>query len=56
MTTSPNHQQAVILHHLQSLTAAEIAVQMGKTEIAVAGLLRRGLKRLRQLMQAAEKE
>ncbi len=42
---------AVMLHHIQGRTAAEIAVQMEKTDVAVAGLLRRGLKRLRELMQ-----
>jgi len=46
-----DQRQAVTLHHLQRKSAAEIAEQMGKTEIAVAGLLRRGLQRLRQLLQ-----
>jgi RNA polymerase sigma-70 factor (ECF subfamily) len=41
---------AVELHHLQSCSVAEIAEQMGKTEPAVAGLLRRGLKKLRDLL------
>ena len=31
-------------------SVAEIAEQVGKTEAAVAGLLRRGLQKLRQLM------
>jgi len=46
-----DQRRAVELHHLQSHTAAAIAAKLGKTEIAVAGLLRRGLKRLRELMR-----
>jgi RNA polymerase sigma-70 factor, ECF subfamily len=47
----PDDQRlAVTLHHLQAMPSAEIAVQMGKTEVAVAGLLRRGLKRLREVL------
>jgi len=48
----PNDQRRVVeLHHLQGNTAAAIAAKLGKTEVAVAGLLRRGLKRLRELMR-----
>jgi RNA polymerase sigma-70 factor (ECF subfamily) len=51
----PEDQQlAVMLHHLQGQTSAEIAAKMRRTEVAVAGLLRRGLKRLRELMQESE--
>lgn len=51
----PDDQRtAVSLHHLQGQTAAEIGRAMNKTEIAVAGLLRRGLKRLRELLKATE--
>jgi RNA polymerase sigma-70 factor (ECF subfamily) len=41
---------AVELKHLQGLRVAEIAAHLGRTEVAVAGLLRRGLQRLRELM------
>lgn len=47
---------AVTLHHLQGKSAAEIAPEMARTEVAVAGLLRRGLKRLRKLLQALNKD
>ena len=47
----PDDQRtAVELHHLRDGPVAEIARQMGRTEAAVAGLLRRGLKRLRELL------
>jgi RNA polymerase sigma-70 factor (ECF subfamily) len=45
-----DQKQAVELRHLHGLAVAEIAAQMGRTEPAVAGLLRRGLKRLRELL------
>jgi RNA polymerase sigma-70 factor (ECF subfamily) len=48
----PDDQRtAVEMHHLRDGSVAEIAALMGRTEAAVAGLLRRGLKRLRELMQ-----
>jgi RNA polymerase sigma-70 factor (ECF subfamily) len=51
LTGLPEDQrQAVELRHLHGLTVTEIAAQMGRTEPAVAGLLRRGLKRLRELL------
>lgn len=49
-----DQQTAVTLHHLQGRSSSEIAAQMGKTEVAVAGLLRRGLKRLRELLVPKE--
>jgi len=48
----PEEQRtAVELHHLQEASVAEVAEVLGKTEASVAGLLRRGLKRLRELLQ-----
>ena len=41
---------AVDLKHLQGWTVEAIGRHMGRSEAAVAGLLRRGLKRLRQLL------
>lgn len=51
-----DQRMTVTLHHLQGMSAAEIARQMGKTEVSVAGLLRRGLKRLRELMSESAEE
>lgn len=45
---------AVELHHLRGYSSAAIGQCMGRTEIAVAGLLRRGLKRLRELLGECE--
>ena len=45
-----DQRKAVELRHLFGLPVAEIAAQMGRTEVAVAGLIRRGLKRLRELL------
>lgn len=42
--------EAVTLHHLQGLTLPEIATRMGRSHASVAGLLRRGLDRLSELM------
>jgi RNA polymerase sigma-70 factor (ECF subfamily) len=44
-------RDAVTLHHLEGWPLARIARRLGRTEPAVAGLLHRGLKRLRELMQ-----
>ncbi len=47
----PDEQrQAVDLKHLQGRSVADVCRVMGRSEAAVAGLLRRGLKRLRELM------
>jgi RNA polymerase sigma-70 factor (ECF subfamily) len=45
-----DQRRAVQWHHLHGLPSAEVAKRMERTEVAVAGLLRRGLARLRQLM------
>jgi RNA polymerase sigma-70 factor (ECF subfamily) len=48
----PDDQRRVVeLHHLQCLPVAEVATQIGRSRPAVVGLLFRGLKRLRQLLQ-----
>jgi RNA polymerase sigma-70 factor (ECF subfamily) len=47
----PEEQRQVVeLKHLQGWSVAELCRQTGRSEAAVAGLLRRGLKRLRELM------
>ncbi|WP_425613457.1 sigma-70 family RNA polymerase sigma factor [Anatilimnocola sp. NA78] len=53
MSLIPDDQREVIeLHHLKGMPLAEVATCVGKTRPAVAGLLFRGLKRLRALMGA----
>ena len=45
----PEDQKAAVkFHHLQGLSVAEIAEQMNCSKASVAGLLRRGLKGLRE--------
>jgi RNA polymerase sigma-70 factor (ECF subfamily) len=46
--------EAIVLHHLQSLPLAEVGQQLDKTPAAVAGLLHRGLKRLREVMSGSD--
>ncbi len=51
----PADQQRVVeLHHLKSLPIAEVANLMDRTRPAVVGLLYRGVKRLRELLQDSE--
>ncbi len=48
----PEAQRQVIeLHHLQGHTLVQVAETLGTTKPAVAGLLHRGLKTLRQLLK-----
>lgn len=44
-------QEALVLQHWQGWSLVEIADHMGRTRAAVAGLLKRGLKQLREEMQ-----
>ncbi len=46
-----DQREAVTLHYLRGQSLAELAAQLGRSESAVAGLLHRGLKKLRELMQ-----
>jgi RNA polymerase sigma-70 factor (ECF subfamily) len=46
-----DQRQAIELHHLKGCSVAEAAEQMGRTKNAVVGLLFRGLKKLRELLQ-----
>ncbi len=43
-------REALVLHHLQGCSLSETARRLGRTDAAVAGLLHRGLKKLRELM------
>lgn len=47
-----NQGRAVEMKHLQGLAVRDIAQQMGCTESAVGGLLRRGVRQLRQHLGA----
>jgi RNA polymerase sigma-70 factor (ECF subfamily) len=52
MAALPEMQRrAIELHHLQGRPLAEIAVELGSTRAAVAGLLHRGLKSLRSRLE-----
>jgi RNA polymerase sigma-70 factor (ECF subfamily) len=46
-----DQRQAVELHHLHGLPIEALAAAMARSESAVGGLLRRGVKRLRELMR-----
>jgi RNA polymerase sigma-70 factor (ECF subfamily) len=46
-----DQRQAIEKHHLQGSLLTDIARAMGRTEPAVAGLLRRGRKKLRELLE-----
>jgi RNA polymerase sigma-70 factor (ECF subfamily) len=55
LATLPEAQrEAVVLHYWQEWPVGEIAAHLGRTPAAVAGLLKRGLKQLRQQLQAGE--
>jgi RNA polymerase sigma-70 factor (ECF subfamily) len=45
-----DQRRAVELHHLRGCTVAKVAEEMGRSKMAVVGLLFRGLKKLRELL------
>ena len=51
-----DQRQAVILKHFHDWSLADIAIEMDRTTMAVAGLLKRGLKKLRSLLDAEQEE
>ena len=44
-------REAVELHHLKGYSVTAVAEQTGRSRASVAGLIRRGLQRLRELLQ-----
>jgi len=46
-------RQAITLHHVEGLTVAVVAERMGRTRLAIVGLLHRGLSQLRLLLEAS---
>jgi RNA polymerase sigma-70 factor (ECF subfamily) len=46
-----SQRDSIVKHHLQGLSLAETAERLGRTESSVAGLLHRGLKKLRKLLE-----
>ena len=47
-------RQAIVLHHWQGLPVSGVAKKMDRTTTAVAGLLKRGLKNVRNVLRAAD--
>ena len=47
-------REAVELHYWQGWSLAEIAAHLDRSTAAIAGLLQRGLKKLRHLLEEAE--
>lgn len=56
MALPEGQREAVMLHHLQGWTLNEVAARLGRSDAAVAGLIHRGLRRLRELMHSANGE
>ncbi len=47
-------REAILLHHLQGCTLDATATQLGRSATAVAGLIKRGMKHLRQRLQVPD--
>jgi RNA polymerase sigma-70 factor, ECF subfamily len=57
LTRLPDDQrEAVMRHHLQGWSLAELAAHLQRSEGAVAGLLHRGLKQLKQMLSESDGE
>jgi RNA polymerase sigma-70 factor (ECF subfamily) len=48
------NREAVVLRYYEGLSLDEISTRLGRTPAAVAGLLKRGLKQMRELLREAE--
>lgn len=48
---SEDQRQVIELHHLGGYSLADVAEELGRSQPAVAGLLFRGLKKLRELLK-----
>jgi RNA polymerase sigma-70 factor (ECF subfamily) len=54
LTDLPEAQrEAVVLHHLEHLSLAEVGRQLDRSTSAVAGLIKRGLRQLRVRLEAS---
>jgi len=51
-----DQRSAVILKHFHDWSLAQIAEHMNRSTLAIAGLLKRGLKKLREIMDEAAKD
>jgi RNA polymerase sigma-70 factor, ECF subfamily len=51
---SEDNREALVLHYCEGLPLAAVAGRMVRTPASVAGLLKRGLKRLRELLHEME--
>jgi RNA polymerase sigma-70 factor (ECF subfamily) len=49
-----DQRTAVELHHLKDESVQEIGLRLSRTEASVAGLLRRGLKKLREILKEVD--
>jgi RNA polymerase sigma-70 factor, ECF subfamily len=47
----PAQGEAIVLHHLHDWTLDDVATRLDRTPAAVAGLIKRGMKQLRQQLQ-----
>ena len=55
LATLPEAERvAVEGHYLRGLTVADVATELGRTPAAVGGLLKRGLRRLREFLRGPE--
>jgi RNA polymerase sigma-70 factor (ECF subfamily) len=50
-----DQRQAIELHHLKGCSLAEVCQAMQRTNRSVAGLLLRGMRRLRQLLDEEQR-